>query len=55
MAMRKKVQADYDNFLLDNSTRIARDPFSFVGIVALGMTLVILTGGIDLSEPTMSL
>jgi len=29
MAMRKKVQADYDNFLLDNSTRIARDPMSW--------------------------
>ena len=31
-----------------NLTNITRN-FSFVGIVALGMTLVILTGGIDLS------
>jgi ribose transport system permease protein len=33
---------------LQNITNITRN-FSFVGIVAMGMTLVILTGGIDLS------
>jgi ribose transport system permease protein len=33
---------------IQNLTNITRN-FSFVGIVALGMTLVILTGGIDLS------
>src|ERR1700732_2821707 len=33
---------------LENMVNITRN-FSFVGIVALGMTLVILTGGIDLS------
>ena len=32
----------------ENIVNITRN-FSFVGIVALGMTLVILTGGIDLS------
>src|SRR5258708_27099443 len=33
---------------LQNITNITRN-FSFVGIVAMGMTCVILTGGIDLS------
>jgi ribose transport system permease protein len=33
---------------LENMVNITRN-FSFVGIVAMGMTLVILTGGIDLS------
>lgn len=33
---------------IQNITNITRN-FSFVGIVAMGMTLVILTGGIDLS------
>src|SRR6516162_11380719 len=33
---------------IGNLTNITRN-FSFVGIVALGMTLVVLTGGIDLS------
>jgi ribose transport system permease protein len=33
---------------IQNLTNITRN-FSFVGIVAMGMTLVILTGGIDLS------
>jgi ribose transport system permease protein len=33
---------------LQNLTNITRN-FSFVGIVAMGMTAVILTGGIDLS------
>jgi ribose transport system permease protein len=32
----------------ENAVNITRN-FSFVGIVAMGMTLVILTGGIDLS------
>jgi ribose transport system permease protein len=32
----------------ENVVNITRN-FSFVGIVAMGMTLVILTGGIDLS------
>src|ERR1700761_2422967 len=38
---------------LQNITNITRN-FSFVGIVAMGMTLVILTGGIDLSGSTCS-
>src|SRR5258708_17166546 len=37
---------------LQNITNITRN-FSFVGIVAIGMTCVILTGGIDLSVGTV--
>ena len=33
---------------IENLINVTRN-FSFVGIVAMGMTLVILTGGIDLS------
>jgi ribose transport system permease protein len=33
---------------IENLIKVTRN-FSFVGIVAMGMTLVILTGGIDLS------
>jgi ribose transport system permease protein len=43
MSMVSKVFADFDNFF--NITR----NFAFIGIIALGMTAVIITAGIDLS------